>query len=148
LLGRLRGSFLLVGIKSVPPFQETSTKEDQMNSWHGIGNLGAAPVLRQTASGRSVTNLSIACDRVFTDEQGNRVQRTEWVPVVVWGAQAESCVRYLDKGSLVAIDGELRDRQVTDEQGNIRTVLEVHALPRGVRFLKGTRQQTEQVTVE
>jgi single-strand DNA-binding protein len=93
-----------------------------MNLWIGTGNLGRTPELRVTESGKSVLNFSIACDRSYTTSDGRKVSETDWVPVVVWGRQAEHQARYLRKGSSVTVRGSLRPRSYVDAQGvTVRT---------------------------
>ena len=74
-----------------------------------IGNLGSNPDTRYTAKGDPVTSFSVATSRRYgeTDE-------TTWFRVSVWGKQAESCSKYLTKGSKVLVEGRLRP----DASGN------------------------------
>lgn len=83
------------------------------------GRLGQKPELRHTASGASVTNLSVA-----TSNQGV----TEWHKVVVFGQPAEFICQYGDKGLEVFIEGEIRSRSWEDKKtGQTRTATEVYA---------------------
>jgi len=68
-----------------------------------IGNLGNTPETRYTAKGDPVTSFSLATSRRYgeTDE-------TTWFRVSVWGKQAESCQKYLSKGSKVLVEGRLK----------------------------------------
>lgn len=72
-----------------------------------VGNLGKDPEMRYTPAGEAVTNMSVACNRKYTDKGGQLVKETTWYRVTVWGKQAESCNSYLKKGSLVLVDGRL-----------------------------------------
>lgn len=83
------------------------------------GNLGAAPEMRQTSTGKSVVTLSIA-----TSEGKDQV---EWHKVVVWNEQAELCQKYLDKGSKVLIEGRLTTRSWDDKSGQKRFSTEIQA---------------------
>ena len=56
-----------------------------------IGNLGADPELRYTASGTAVAKFRIATTEVFNDKQGNRQERTDWHRITAWGKLAEIC---------------------------------------------------------
>lgn len=100
-----------------------------MNSFTAIGNIGQDPELRTTGSGKSVLNLKLAVDRYYsvTDHNGNRVSKkdTDWIPVVLWGPQAERCAVHLQKGSRVGITGSLRSRQWTDREGHQHYGMEV-----------------------
>lgn len=73
-----------------------------------VGNLGADPEIRYTASGTAVCRLSIATSRRYTDKQGNRQEETAWHRVDAWGKLAEICGQYLSKGRQVYIEGRLK----------------------------------------
>ncbi len=92
-----------------------------------IGNLGKAPVVRQTQSGLSVANFSLATTENFTDKQQQRQERTEWHNIVVFGKLAEICEKYLDKGKQVFIEGKLRTRKWKDKEGRDRYTVEIIA---------------------
>jgi single-strand DNA-binding protein len=74
-----------------------------------IGNLGADPEMRYTASGTAVAKFRIATTEKFTDKDGNRQERTEWHRVVAWRKLAEICGQYLAKGKQVYIEGKIRN---------------------------------------
>ena len=115
-----------------------------MNSWTGIGNLGANPELRSTPSGRSVTNFAIAVDRRYYSGQGEDrelIRETDWINVVVWNGLAEVCSRYLQKGSKVCIEGPIRSRAFTDRNGVKHNTFEVNA--EKVHFLDRIRSTAE-----
>ncbi len=92
------------------------------------GRLTADPELRYTQSGQAMVRFSIAVNRrVLNPETSNWEEETTYVPVVVWGKQAESCATYLQKGRLVAVDGRLRIRSFTTQEGERRRTTEVVA---------------------
>lgn len=97
-----------------------------------IGRLGRDPELKSTPSGAALCNFSVATDDSYTDKNGQKQERTEWHRVVVWGKQAESCGRYLTKGSQVYVEGSLTTRE-WEQDGNKRNVTEIKA--ENVRFL-------------
>jgi single-strand DNA-binding protein len=72
-----------------------------------IGNLGRDPEMRYTPSGTPVTNLSIATNRVYKDNNGQQVKETTWFRVSVFGKTAENCAQYLQKGRMVLVEGRL-----------------------------------------
>lgn len=79
-------------------------------SYHTIilaGNLGADPSMRYTPNGQAVTNFSVAVNDNYTNNNGEKVERTIWVRVSAWGKQAEACNQYLKKGSKVLVEGRL-----------------------------------------
>ncbi len=100
-----------------------------------IGNLTDDPELRYTQSGTARTRFSIAVNRRYRDKEGNLQDDTTFVPIVVWGPQAENCANYLAKGRQVAIDGRLRIDSFQTEEGERRKIAEVVA--ETVQFLGG-----------
>ena len=105
-----------------------------------VGNLRRDPEMRYAPNGNAVTSLSVASNRQYTDSSGQKVKETTWFRVSVWGKQAESVNTYLQKGSSVLVEGELRPdketgnpRTFTRSDGSIGTSYEVNA--RTVRFL-------------
>lgn len=100
-----------------------------------IGNLTDDPELRYTQNGVARTRFSIAVNRRYRDKEGNTKEETTFVPIVVWGPQAENCANYLGKGRSVAVDGRLRIDTFQTEEGERRKVAEVVA--ETVQFLGG-----------
>ncbi len=97
-----------------------------------IGRLTREPELRYIpGSGTPVANFTLAVDRPFTNQQGER--ETDFINIVTWRKQAENCANYLKKGSLAAVSGRLQIRSFDDSQGVRRKVAEVVA--GDVRFL-------------
>jgi len=92
-----------------------------------LGNLGRDPELRHTPGGKAVCTLRIATNEVWTDQSGERQERTEWHTVVVWGRQAENCNQYLKKGRSVYIEGRLTTRKWQDKDGKDRYSTEIVA---------------------
>lgn len=103
-----------------------------------IGRLAREPELRYTPSGTAVTRLVVAVDRPFVNRQGER--ETDFIDVVVWQKQAETCANYLGKGRLVAVEGRLQIRSYDDSQGIRRRVAEV--VGENVRFLDRPKETT------
>lgn len=96
-----------------------------MNKIFAIGNLTKDPELRKTQSDVSVCTFSIACNRRFKNASGER--EADFLNIVVWRAQADSCYQYLKKGSKVAVAGSLQSRSYEDKDGNRRFVTEIVA---------------------
>jgi len=92
-----------------------------------IGRLGKDPEMRFTPSGRAVTNFTMATNENWTDQSGERQERTDWHRIVVWGKLAENCAKLLSKGKQVYIEGRLQTRQWDDRDGNKRYTTEVVA---------------------
>jgi len=72
-----------------------------------VGNLGADPEVRYTASGTGVAKFSLATSRKFTGKDGQKQEKTEWHRIVAWGKLAEICGQYLSKGKQVMIEGRI-----------------------------------------
>lgn len=83
-----------------------------------VGNLTRDPEYKQLASGQAVCRLGLATNRQFKNRQsGNMVQEVCYIDIDVWGAQAESCRQYLQKGRAVLIEGRLKFDSWEDPQG-------------------------------
>lgn len=96
-----------------------------LNQCQFIGNLGRDPEVKSTQSGDKVANLTIACTDKWKSADGERKERTTWVPVVIWGALAGIAEKYLRKGSKVFIQGKFSVRKWHDKDGNDRYTTEV-----------------------
>ena len=107
-----------------------------------IGNLTADPELRYTTSGTARGRFSIAINRQYKDASGQLKEETTFVPIVVWGTQAENCANYLSKGRSVAVDGRLRIDSFENADGERRKVVEVVAS--NVQFLGGPPRSSDQ----
>ena len=92
-----------------------------------VGNLGRDPELRTTPNGQSVVNFTLATSESWTDKSGERVERTEWHRIVVWGKTAEMCAQYLSKGRTVYVEGRIQTREWEDKDGNKRYTTEINA---------------------
>ncbi len=90
-----------------------------------IGNLGADPEVRSTASGTQITSIRLATSDSWTDKQGQKQERTEWHRVVFFNRLAEIASQYLRKGSKVYIEGSLRTQQ-WEKNGEKRYTTEIH----------------------
>lgn len=93
-----------------------------------VGNLGADPETRYTASGSAITNIRIATSESWRDKASGELQeRTEWHRVVFFNRLAEIAGEYLRKGSQVYVEGTLRTRKWQDQSGQDRYTTEVVA---------------------
>ncbi len=116
-----------------------------MNKVFLIGRLVRDPELRYTSSNIPVATFSLAVNRNFTGQNGER--ETDFINIVVWRKQAENCKNYINQGSQVAIDGRIQTRNYEDQNGQKRYVTEVVA--DNVQFLdtKASREQRENSSV-
>lgn len=91
-----------------------------------VGNLGADPEVRSFQNGGRVCNLRIATSENWKDRDGNRQERTEWHTVAIFSEGLVGVAeRFLRKGSKVYVEGQLRTRKWTDQQGQDRYSTEV-----------------------
>lgn len=89
------------------------------------GRLTRDPELRRTGSGTAVTSFSLACDRDFKSQSGEK--ETDFIEVVAWKNTAEFVSKYFSKGRMAVVEGRLQIRDWTDKAGNKRTTAEVVA---------------------
>lgn len=82
-----------------------------LNKFMGIGNLTRDPEVRYMPNGEAVANLSIAINENYKDKSGNKVEKAEFVNVVMYRKLAEIAGEYLKKGSSVYIEGKLQTRK-------------------------------------
>lgn len=82
-----------------------------------IGNLTRDPEVRQTPSGQSVCSFSVATNRTWSGQDGQKQEATEFHNVVAWGKLAEICGQYLNKGRKVYIEGRLQTRDWEGQDG-------------------------------
>lgn len=100
-----------------------------------IGRLTRDPELRYTSSGVAVTQFTLAVDRPFSNQGGER--EADFIPVVTWRQLAETCANYLRKGRLTAVEGRIQVRNYDNNEGKRVYVTEVIA--DNVRFLESNR---------
>lgn len=95
-----------------------------------IGNLGNAPEVRNTESGKKLVRFSIATSETYRNAKGEKVKETQWHNLIAWGKVAEIAEKYLTKGTEVAIEGKLMNNNYTDKDGNKKysTEIQVHEL--------------------
>ena len=96
-----------------------------MNKVFLIGRLTRDPELRYTGNNTAVASFSLAVNRNFTNQQGER--EADFFNITVWRKQAENVKNYLSQGSQVAIEGRLQTRSYDDANGQKRYVTEVVA---------------------
>ncbi|NGP45212.1 single-stranded DNA-binding protein [Bacillaceae bacterium SIJ1] len=103
-----------------------------------VGRLTRDPELRYTPSGQAVANFTLAVDRPFTNQQGNR--EADFLNCVVWRRQAENVANFLKKGSLAGVDGRIQSRSYENQEGRRVYVTEVVA--ESVQFLEPKSSRT------
>jgi single-strand DNA-binding protein len=92
-----------------------------------IGNMGKDPDITVLEGNISVAKLSLATTETFKDKAGIHQSTTDWHTIVAWRGLAELASKYLKKGSLVYIEGKIKNRTFDDKEGIKRTVTEILA---------------------
>jgi len=92
-----------------------------------IGNLTREPETRQTPAGQTVCSFSIATNRAWTGNDGQKQDATEFHNIVAWGKLAEICGQYLNKGKKIYVEGRLQTRDWEGQDGVKRYRTEIVA---------------------
>ena len=114
-----------------------------MNKVYLIGNVTKDVSLSETPSGVALCKFSIAVNRDYKTENGEKI--TDFFNVVTWRGQAEVCGKFLKKGSKVAIIGSLQNRTYEDKDGIKRTVTDIVASE--VEFLSSVTEEKPKPTL-
>jgi len=111
-----------------------------------IGNVTRDVELKYIPSGSAVADIGLAINEKYKDKSGEAQESTVFVDVVAWGNQAEICSSYLQKGSLVMVEGSLQLDQWQTKEGEKRSKIRVKAMR--VQFMdskpKGARAEPQQ----
>lgn len=100
-----------------------------------VGRLTRDPELRYTPSGVAVTKFTLAVNRNFSNQNGER--EADFINIVTWRKQAENCANYIKKGSLVGIVGRIQTGKYENNEG--RTVYTTDVVAENVQFLESKR---------
>jgi len=96
-----------------------------------IGNLGADPELRSTNNGSRVATLSLATSRQWTDQKGEKQEKTEWHRVICWNNKgfmlADLAEKFMKKGDKVYVEGRIEYRTWEDKEKQTRYTTEIIA---------------------
>lgn len=93
------------------------SKSRSLNRVQLIGNLTRDPVVKSTTNGVLVCTFGLATNSSWKDVDGNLKERAEFHSIVAWNKLAEVCAQILSVGMLVYVEGEIRSRVWTDEEG-------------------------------
>ena len=104
-----------------------------------VGRMTRDPELRRTANGTPVASFTLAMNRNFSSQNGER--QADFIPCVVWNKAAENTAKYCSKGSLVGVDGRLQSRSYQNQDGRRVSVIDV--ICDSVQFLE-TRAMSSQ----
>lgn len=90
-----------------------------------IGHVGQKPQTRNLEGDKKLVRFSVATNETYRNAQGVKVTETQWHNLVAFGKVAEIAEKYLDKGSEVALEGKLVNRNYTDKEGVKKYVTEI-----------------------
>lgn len=110
-----------------------------------IGNLTRDPELRHTPRGAAVTDISIAINRVWRDDNGQKQEETTFVDVTAWGRTAETIHQYLHKGSPIYLEGRLH-LETWDDKANGQKRSKMKVIAEAVQFLGSPRSSSPRDT--
>lgn len=110
-----------------------------MNKVILIGRLTKDPEIRYTTKNNPVASFSLAVNRDYINENGER--EADFINIVVWNKQAENCSKYINKGSQISIEGRIQTRSYEDKNGEKRYTTEVIADQ--VHFLDNKKDKKE-----
>lgn len=96
------------------------------NSVQLIGRLGKDPEVKTLTSGKSLATFSVATSDSYYNNEGEKVEDTQWHNVVAWGPKADLVSKYLSKGKEVAIEGKLVHRSYETKPGEKRYITEIN----------------------
>jgi len=106
-----------------------------LNKIFVLGNLTRDPESRALPSGQTVANFAVATNRVWNDKSGQKQQDTQFHNVVVFGKMADICVKYLNKGKMVLVEGRIQTRSwdAADGTKKYRTEIVAEGIQLGPR---------------
>lgn len=112
-----------------------------------LGNLTRDPEKRSLPSGQLVVSFGVATNRFFTPQGGEKQQETEYHNIVLFGRLAEVASQYLQKGSLVLIEGRLKTRNWQDSSGvkHYRTEIIAERMQLGPKSAQRIPQESQKI---
>lgn len=93
-----------------------------------IGNVGADPEVRYLDKDRVVCTFSLATNETYTDANGQKINDTEWHRIEMWDNLAKIAEKYVKKGSLIYVEGKLRNEIWKDKTGNEKSGVKIRAI--------------------
>ena len=90
-----------------------------------IGNIGGMPDVKTIDNGKKLVKFSLATNESYRNAEGEKITSTQWFQLTAWGAVADIVEKFLDKGSHVAVEGKLINRNYTDKEGVTKYTSEI-----------------------
>lgn len=107
-----------------------------------VGRVGKDPEVRYTGGGQAVANFSLATDESYKNREGEKVKKTEWHRIVIWGKLAEIVEQYVTKGSLLYLEGRIESKEWEDREGLKRKDKDI--ICDKLRMLGGGEEKSEE----
>lgn len=104
-----------------------------------VGRLTKDPDLRYTPNGVAVANFTLAVNRPFSNQQGNK--EADFINCVIWRKPAENLATYMNKGSMIGVDGRIQTRRFEDKDK--KTVFVTEVLAGSVQFIESKNSNSE-----
>ena len=92
-----------------------------------IGHVGTKPEARYTQNSLSTSTFSLATNESWIGADNRKHEHTEWHSIVAWHKLADFCVKYLNKGSFIYLEGSIRTRSWEDSKKTIHKKVEIIA---------------------
>ena len=92
-----------------------------------VGRATKDVEIRKTNDGKSVASITIATNNVYVDKSGQKVEKTDFHNIVIWGTVAEAAAKFCVKGTTIMVEGRLQNRSYEAQDGTKRNVTEVIA---------------------
>lgn len=92
-----------------------------------VGNVGKDPETKYLEGGTAVTRFTLATSEVYKNKEGEKITNTDWHNITLWRGLAEIAEKYVKKGSQLYIEGRIRYRTYTDQDGNTKYYTEIVA---------------------
>ena len=115
-----------------------------MNKVVLLGRLTKKPELKETKANKSVCDFSIAVNRNYTNDDGER--EADFINCQVWNKQAENLCKYMDKGSQLSLEGNIRTDSYEDDKGNRR--FKTYVLVSNIEYLETKKSESKKAVVE
>jgi single-strand DNA-binding protein len=112
-----------------------------MNKCILFGNTGKDPEVKRLESGKVVAKFSLATNKKYTNQAGEKVTETAWHNIVLWGKLAELAEKYVKKGDSLIIEGEISYRTYTDKDGVTKYMTEING--NGMHFVGGKKEDSK-----
>lgn len=91
-----------------------------------IGHVGNKPEIRTFDDGKKLVRFSVATNETYRNAKGEKVTETQWHILVAFGKVADIAQKFLDRGSEVALEGKLVNRNYLDKEGQKKYITEIH----------------------